>query len=71
MRWSVKLSRQVTNFLKKHKDKKFVEKIIDAFEKLKKNPYPPHLKLNIKKMIGSENDYRLRIGKYRFIYTII
>ena len=39
--------------------------IADKILKLKDNPYPP----NSKKLQGHEN-YRLRIGSFRVIYTI-
>ncbi len=41
-----------------------------AFEGLKNNPYN-HPDLDLKKMVNSTNDYRIRIGKYRFIYAVI
>lgn len=41
-----------------------------VFEKLKTNPFN-HLELDLKKMVNSQNDYRIRIGKYRFLYSVI
>jgi mRNA interferase RelE/StbE len=67
--WEIKLHKQVLNFLKQHKEKDFLKRVDSAFEKLSQNPYHPEL--DIKKLVGSEDDYRLRIGKYRFIYTVL
>jgi len=38
-------------------------------ELLTANPYN-HPELDIKKLIGNDIFYRLRVGRYRFIYTI-
>ena len=43
--------------------------IATKFELLKVNPRH-HPGLDIKKMVGLDDVYRLRIGKYRFLYTI-
>lgn len=43
-------------------------KIAQSFFLLRQNPYRSDL--DIKKLINTKNDYRLRIGKYRFLYTI-
>ena len=42
-------------------------KIKNAIDSLSDNPRPH----NCKKLKGSVNDYRLRIGNYRVVYTII
>lgn len=47
-------------------DKKEIPKIIKEVENLSSNPYPN----NHKKLQGSENSYRIRIGNYRVIYSI-
>ena len=41
----------------------------EKFDKLEINPYPSNSELDIKKLKNCE-EYRLRIGKYRFIYQI-
>jgi mRNA interferase RelE/StbE len=45
------------------------QKIRVKFEELQKNPYPPHEKLDLRKL-QNRYGFRLRIGDYRFIYDI-
>ena len=45
------------------------QKIKEKFDELQKNPYPPHYKLDLKKL-QNKDGFRLRIGGYRFIYDI-
>ena len=47
-------------------DKSQIVKILDEVEKLSSNPYPQ----NHKKLLGTENIYRIRIGDYRVVYSI-
>ncbi|WP_456324618.1 type II toxin-antitoxin system RelE family toxin [Desulfonauticus submarinus] len=51
--------------LKKIK-KSDISKIIQAVENLSLNPYPP----GTRKLHGCEQLYRIRIGKYRIVYSI-
>jgi mRNA interferase RelE/StbE len=67
--YEILISKDVRKFLEK-KDKKFLQKANLVFEKLKTNPFN-HPALDIKKMVNSQNDYRIRIGKYRFLYSVI
>ena len=46
--------------------KEMIPKIIKTVESLAENPYPT----GIKKMVGSNNTYRIRVGEYRIIYNI-
>lgn len=34
------------------------------------NPLPSNKLVDIKKLQGVENQYRLRVGKYRFLFTM-
>jgi mRNA interferase RelE/StbE len=43
-----------------------LRKIIDALKGLVTNPYPR----GCKKLIGSSNSFRLRIGHYRILYEV-
>jgi mRNA interferase RelE/StbE len=62
----LKFSKQVKKFIEKQ-DKKTKQRFKEVFEKLTKNPYGDGI--DTKKMSGS-NSFRLRIGKYRFLYFI-
>jgi len=47
-------------------DHQYIPKIIQVIESLKDNPFP----LQSRKLRGSENFYRIRIGNYRIIYKV-
>ena len=66
--YTIYLSKQVKKFIEKQ-DKSLKQRIKKAFKELEKNPYPTNLKLDIKKLKASDN-FRLRIGKFRFKYFI-
>jgi mRNA interferase RelE/StbE len=63
------VSKGVQKFLNK-RDKKFIERVNAVFARLRENPYN-HPELDIKKLINMENDFRVRVGKYRFLYTVV
>jgi mRNA interferase RelE/StbE len=67
--YKVCLNKQVKKFIEKQ-DKNLKQRIKKAFEELEKNPYPTNPKLDIKKLKASNDNYRLRIGKFRFKYFI-
>ncbi len=66
--YELEIKRQPGKFIDKRTPKERI-KIAKALSKLRENPYRKDL--DIKKLKGIENDYRLRIGKYRFLYSII
>jgi mRNA interferase RelE/StbE len=43
-----------------------IPKIMEAVDALSKNPFP----LNCRKLTGSEQTWRIRIGNYRVIYNV-
>jgi len=43
-----------------------IGKILEATEKLASNPFPS----KIRKLVGSEQSFRIRIGDYRGIYSV-
>jgi len=47
-------------------DKSQLHKIIDALKGLASNPYPR----GCRKLIGSSNSFRLRVGHYRILYEV-
>jgi len=62
------LNKKVKKFIEKQ-DKILKQRIKKVFDKLVENPYPDNIELDVKKLQGCVG-YRLRIGKYRFIYFI-
>jgi len=47
-------------------DKQKIPKILKAIENLSSNPHP----LNHKKILGTQHNFRIRVGDYRVIYFI-
>ncbi|PHQ92766.1 MAG: type II toxin-antitoxin system mRNA interferase toxin, RelE/StbE family [Sulfurimonas sp.] len=47
-------------------EKKQIKKIIEAVESLASNPHPP----NHKKILGTDYNFRIRVGNYRIIYYL-
>ena len=68
MNYQIEIAKKVRNFLKRQP-----RWLRDQFERqvelLAENPF--RRDLDSRKMRGSQSDYRLRIGKYRFLYTIM
>ncbi len=48
---------------------KIRERIKGAIEELKTNPVPAQ-KYDVTKITGSESNYRIRIGRYRLLYSV-
>ena len=69
MNFELHISKEVKKFLDK-RDKKFIERVNSVFARLRENPYN-HPELDLKKLVNMGNDYRVRVGKYRFLYTIV
>ena len=69
MIFELHISKEVKKFLGK-RDKKFIERVNNVFARLRENPYN-HPELDVKKLVNMENDYRVRVGKYRFLYTVV
>ena len=67
MSYSIKLDKKVEKFLDKQTDK-FVEKFFTKALILAEDPYTSLL--DIKRLQGVPNAYRLRIGSVRFLYTL-
>jgi len=68
MRYEVILHKTVLKILKKspyHLKVRFIEKV----DIMKENPFDP--RCDVLKLKNTENDYRLRIGEYRFLFTLI
>ena len=66
--YSIQFHKQVQKFIQS-RTKQEKLRFKDKFQKLSQNPFSTNQELDIKKMEGI-NFYRLRIGTYRFIYSI-
>ena len=62
------IEKDVSKFLLKHKWEKLISIFKEKFILLSENPYRDDL--DIKAIIWKNNQYRLRIWKYRFLYEI-
>ena len=48
-------------------DRTEISKILSEIEKLSQEPYPS----NHKKILGTEHIYRIRVGNYRVVYSVV
>lgn len=67
MTYKIKMHKRLRKFLQKHEDLR--AKIVQNLELIAQNPY--NTTLDIAKLQGYENHYRLRVGKYRILYEIL
>ncbi len=44
-----------------------IKRVVEAVDDLAVNPYPS----GIKKLIGSDHSYRIRVGDYRIVYEVV
>ena len=47
--------------------RQMIPKIVAEVDNLTSNPYPQ----GVRKLVGTENSYRIRVGDYRILYNII
>ena len=67
--YKVLLHRKVEQFLDT-RDDKFVLLFWDKIRLLRENPFDRGANLDIVPLKGKKSHYRLRIGKYRFLFEI-
>ncbi len=67
MSYGIEMNKEVRKFLHSHPE--VSQRFISALDIIAQNPYENPL--DIKRLQGQENKYRLRIGKYRLLYEII
>lgn len=67
MSYQIIYHRNVEKFLDKVPDKIYLQ-ISSKIRELANNPYSPFL--DIKKLVGGEDEYRLRVGEYRILYSL-
>jgi len=66
MTWEVVFSDASKKFLKKLRDAGLLDRLLAAADKLSINPRPP----GCRKLAGTTDRYRVRVGDYRIIYCI-
>jgi len=66
--YQLKLSKEVDKFLDKHRD--IWKRLNEKMSQIQENPHHPAW-VDVKSYIWYPNNYRLRIGKYRFLYEVI
>jgi mRNA interferase RelE/StbE len=47
--------------------RQMIPKLVAAVDNLTSNPYPQ----GVRKLVGTENSYRIRVGDYRILYNIV
>lgn len=67
MNYSIEFYKEALKYLQRL-DKPSRIRIVQYLEILSENPFHPEL--DIKRMRGTSEEYRLRVGSFRIIYTI-
>jgi mRNA interferase RelE/StbE len=67
MTYSIEIDKDALKYLQKL-ERPLRIRITNALQILSDNPF--HSELDIKRLKGTEHDYRLRVGSYRVIYNI-
>ncbi len=65
MSYSIVIDKKVESFIKKQ-SKATAKRVTDAISNLSENPRPS----GCKKLQGYDNEYRMRVGDIRILYTI-
>ena len=66
MAWELDLAKEALRFLERLRDEALKERLVLAIEALRENPFHA----GTKKMKGSSELYRVRVGGYRIIYSV-
>lgn len=67
MVYKVRFSRDAASYFSRL-DKPTKQRISDAIDQLAINPYDRTF--DVKPLVGRGDEYRLRVGKYRVLYTV-
>lgn len=68
MSLKIKLSKAVVKFLDS-KPPEFIRKLDEILTHISESPHTD--RFDIKKLKGMDSNYRLRVGKYRFLFTVL
>ncbi len=66
MTYTVEILKRAEKFLRSISDAKLYRKIREAIDSFEMDPFPP----GSKKLVGTPNLHRLRVGDYRIIYKV-
>ena len=66
MRYAVSLEKSAARFLLRLRDAKLKARLDEAIESLANEPRPP----GCRKLAGTSDRYRIRVGDYRIVYRI-
>lgn len=66
--YKISFDKNILKFFEKHRWDSIILKFKESIDILKNNPFDNNL--DIKSLKWLENNYRLRIWKYRFLYCI-
>jgi mRNA interferase RelE/StbE len=64
--YKIEWKRSATKELQKL-PRQMISKIVAAVDSLSSNPYPQ----GVRKLVSTENSYRIRVGDYRVLYNIV
>lgn len=66
MPYTVEILKRAEKFLRSINDARLYRKIREAIDSLEMLPFPP----GSKKLVGTQDLHRLRVGDYRIIYKV-
>lgn len=64
--YKIEWKRSATKELRKL-PRQMISKVVAAVDSLSSNPYPQ----GVRKLVSTENSYRIRVGDYRVLYNIV
>ena len=64
--YSLLTSKRAEKGLEKIRNKSLLRRIVEKIDELQHDPRP----VGVRKLMGSDRDYRIRIGDYRVVYQI-
>lgn len=64
--YAIELSPEALKTLRRMRDRRLHDRLTDAIAGLEIEPHPP----GVKKMVGTPDEWRIRVGEWRIIYRI-
>jgi len=66
MSWTLLVASSVDRYVRSWDDRRTAARIVEKIAGLRVEPFPP----GHKKLQGSRNEYRLRVGDFRVLYSV-